>query len=302
MRRKTNNLTPFRPTSPEQQRTELAELSAGPSPLLRWEHMPIPGDEEVPEVMDDPAGQLEIWQARFGAASPKEVCQSLMGEFSHMPSQSAILYLSDEGVYPGDPHPVTLVFRKGELQAQFNLQVMEPLDQAHEAYLADAYVDALSGKEGGRGTGLGGQITLQVIDTLKRFPNLENLLIHAEKTGSYAWAKMGFELNEDAWRHNRQLIRQRLEGVRNQLQGNPRVLELLNKALLQSEPDLMRDMIHGLRRSTPFGVDPDNTDRPLDLGKYLLRNLPWEGRFDLKNPNSYKALMNHVAGHASGRG
>jgi hypothetical protein len=301
MRRKTGH-PPFKPASPEQQRAELAELSAGYSPLIRWQHMPVQGEEDAPEVTDDPAVQLEIWQARFGAASPKEVCQSLMGDFSRMPGQGATLYLSDEGVYPGDPHPITLVYRKGELQAQFNLQVMEPLDQAPEAYLADAYVDALSGQAKGRGTGLGGQITLQVIDTLKRFPNVEKLLVHAEKTGSYAWAKMGFELNEEAWRENKQRVRQRLEEVRDQLQGEPRVVELLDKALLQSDPRLMRDMIRGLKKKTSFGVDPENTDRALDLGKFLFRNLPWEGHFDLKNPDSHKALADHVAGHAAGRG
>jgi hypothetical protein len=292
---------PFSLLSPEGQASELAALSTGTLPLIHWQHMPVEGDDEQPEVATDPAHRLAIWRARFGDVSPKEVCESLLGAFAHMPGQSATLYLSDEGVYEGEPRPIMLVFRKGNLNAQFNLQVMEPLDQAKEAYFADAYVDAHSEKSEGRGTGMGGQITLQIVDTLKRFPNLEKLLVHAERTGSYAWAKMGFDVHDEAWRQNKQIIRQRLENVKGQLAGHPRVLELLNKALFQS-PHVVHDTLSGLRKQTSFGEDPDHLGRPLDLGKYLFRNLSWEGSFDLKSEDAYRHLTRHVSGHVSGRG
>jgi hypothetical protein len=262
--------------------------------------MPVDGLDS-PEIIKDPAKQLLIWQARFGAASPKEVCSTLLGDFARLPGQSATLYLSDEGVYEGDPHPITLVTRKGLLRAQFNLQVMEPLDRAQEAYFADAYVDAPTGKGEGRGTGMGGQITLQIINTLKRFPSMDRLLIHAEQTGSYAWAKMGFDINHDAWCHNKRVIRERLEAVKDQLAGQPRVYDLLHRALLQNA-DTVPGILKGLRAKTDFGVDPYHTDRPLDLGKYLFRNLPWEGAFDLRSEAAYAALSQHASSYRAGRG
>ena len=203
--------------------------------------------------------------------------------------------LSDDGVFEGDPCSIILEYHDHEkgLKGQFNLQVMEPLGEGREAYLADAHVDSLTGAGEGRGTGMGGAILLNIVNTLRRFKETDRLLVHAENVGSYAWAKMGFEPTPEAWREGiKPALKARFASVKDQLAGDPHFQEKLHRAILQGDPLQVRQILKARKE----GFDPEHPARPLSLEKFLLRNLSWSGAFNLRDPESYNMLVSHVSG------
>lgn len=222
------------------------------------------------QIQLTPEKQLAEWNLHFGDMDPISLKRALQGTCEH----------------------VTIAIKPGINQLEFhhtarkNTAVTQVSGNwSNHQISPDIEIRRIDVK-GPQGTGLAKKVFGAIVDTVQQsFPNMNKLRVEAKgSVGGYAWAKFGFVPTAESWRELRKELRDRRDGIRDQL--NEAEIKAIDHCINSQDPHAiwqLADMNKPAQLAPKPSIRFHYVHGADTVGKCLLLGSDWDGELDFKD-------------------